>query len=150
MEVVLNRTSPWICIIWWHCWWAHGGLCQLQKGEALLSWQGAKGTYKSSYRKIHSRYVWTNLLFFIVCVEKLWHIEFFSYLQKDFSPWWSPGQILSLFTLRQLSDVLSPESLPDNQKALICAFLSLLTDSIHVCSLLTVPVILQTWPVPRQ
>lgn len=51
-ELVLNGTSLRICIIWWHCWWANSGLCQLQKGEALTSWQGAKKTWKSLYSKM--------------------------------------------------------------------------------------------------
>lgn len=108
MVVVLNRVSPWICIIWWHCWCAHRGLCQVQKGEALIPWQGAETAMKTLLRQDDSKfYLFCLHSFFCpscakhtLCIEN--YDTYLICVHTPSKPTWS-NQILSLFTLAKSS-----------------------------------------------
>lgn len=116
MAVVLNRTSPWICIIWWHCWWAHGGLCQVQKGEAFISWQGTEETVKKYLRPPSPPEIFRFLTHPIRCchffmsgsamhshqtIKRHWYVLFFFFPP----PYRLHSCLLSSYSARHSSDV---------------------------------------------
>lgn len=166
------------------CWWAHSGLCQLQKGKALIPWQGAGRTMRILVQQLRS----LNFIADMLDLTSVYHknIHLLNYCEFVFSVvvlteysfplslciifakhvsliWHCINIFQNIFTLChiarvyyescQYSVVFSQELHSQAVKRQWYGLffpLRFLADSIHVCSLLTAPVILQTSLMPRQ